>query len=257
MKTSTILIIVIFSGLLFYLSYRGFSEFNSALKEVKTNNSLVTVQVTTTPLSGNFLQTTDGAKINYNYNYSSPYGVILLPQIGKDKSSYLFLEKALNKNGITTISIDFRGMGQSVYSKSFFNFTEKDFNDMQKDVEAAAIYLKQNNVTLIGLIGASIGANHALNYALKYKVSKAVLLSPGLDYRGVTIFNSLNKTFTNLLVYASKEDSYAFVSSEKLEKNYTGDLKFIRLNDKGHGTNMLDLDIINQIVNFFNLNSYN
>ncbi len=257
MKTSTLLLIAVFSGLLFYLAYTGFNELNSTAREVKheallKNNTELTVAAQ--PVQGSFIKTSDGVNLSYTFNKVSNDGIILLPQLGKDKSSYSNLEMYLNKNGITTLSIDFRGMGNTIYSKQLNDFTEQDFASMEKDVEVAVAYFKSNNIRLLGFVGASIGANLAFNFAVNNEIPKAVLLSPGLSYRGISIEGSMNKSFTNILLIASKEDSYSFVSSEKLAKSYEGSINFIKLKDKGHGTNMLDLDIINKIVEFFKKN---
>ncbi|VVB71429.1 Serine aminopeptidase, S33 [uncultured archaeon] len=254
MKTSTLILILISSGILFYLALSGFNQLNSAAQAAKSdfNNSSSTTQIVTIQASGNYIQTIDGANLSFDFNKTSNHGVILLPQIGKDKSSFIALEKELNKNNITTLSIDLRGMGETIYPKQMFQFTDQDFISMQNDVDAAANYLKSNNVQLIGFVGASIGANLAFNFASKHNIGKAVLLSPGLSYRGVSIVDDLNQSNGPiLLIFASNEDTYAFDSSQKIQDNYTGSLTFVKLQNEGHGANMLDSTSISKIVEFF------
>ena len=68
---------------------------------------------------------------------------------------------------------------------------------MVMDVKAAKqILVTQKNVNpnSIAIVGASIGANVALNYAALDPLVKAVvLLSPGLDYKGVTTSNAIKQ----------------------------------------------------------------
>ena len=55
-------------------------------------------------------------------------------------------------------------------------------------MESSLLYLEKQGIDLekIGIIGASIGANLAIEYLFKkIFIKTAILLSPGLDYRGI------------------------------------------------------------------------
>lgn len=92
------------------------------------------------------------------------------------------------------------------------------------------------------VIGASIGANLALlTSAGQPAIRTAVLLSPGLDYRGVTTENSLQQYGARpILIVASEEDTYAADSSRTLAGRAQGESKLEVYNSASHGTRMFD-----------------
>lgn len=107
-------------------------------------------------------------------------------------------------NDYAVLSIDLRGHGESTTSQngntilSFQSFTPDDFNKMIMDVKAAKQFLvtqKNINPNNVAIVGASIGANVALNYAAASdpSIKVVVLLSPGLDYKGVTTSDAIKQ----------------------------------------------------------------
>ena len=123
---------------------------------------------------------------------------------------------------------------------------------MVLDVKAAKDFLSAKGFSEIYLIGASIGANTVLNYAVTDNtIKKLVLLSPGLTYRGVSAEESIRNYKNKILIVASEEDSYSFTSSEKLSEDSAGEIKFLRLINSGHGTNMFaKTDLMNDIIDW-------
>jgi len=109
---------------------------------------------------------------------------------------------------------------------------------MAQDVAAMKSVLESKgaDVTRLAVVGASIGANVAFNYAASDSdVKTAVLLSPGLDYRGLNIVNTrFSKPF---LVVASNDDVYSANSAQEL-KNRNPSASLLIYQDAGHGTNM-------------------
>ena len=90
------------------------------------------------------------------------------------------------------------------------------------------------------VIGASIGANMGLKTAVNLPaINTAILLSPGLDYRGVTTADQI-PLYGNrpLFIIASNEDSYAANSSQQLHDLALGDTKLQLYDGAGHGTTM-------------------
>ena len=93
----------------------------------------------------------------------------------------------------------------------------------------------------VGIVGSSIGSNTALagSQMIPDKVHALVLLSPGLDYKGITTSIPIVKYKNPVMIVASEQDPYAFESSQLLYKWAIGD-KAVRLYDNiGHGTDML------------------
>ncbi len=170
------------------------------------------------------------------YPRKSKEAVILVHMLDSNRKSYNEFARLLNE-AYGVISLDSRGHGES--DLNWKDFTEKDFNNMVKDIKSARDFLAEKGFKDIYLVGASIGANTVLNYAVTdNSVAKIVLLSPGLNYRGVAIDKSIKEYTKSILLISSKEDGYSFSSSEKLFRDSVGDKKFLRLENAGHGTNM-------------------
>ena len=186
--------------------------------------------------------------------------VILLHMLGKDRSTWnTFASTLSQKEGYAVLSIDLRGHGESVKQNngnalSFQSFTPDDYNKMVLDVKAAKQFLitnKNANPNNISIVGASIGANVAINYAALDPTTKSVvLLSPGLNYRGVSTEEAITKYKNNNSVYiaATEGDSEAAEGSKILcEKiNCDGNLKiYSGGGSNSHGTNMFSDQLLN------------
>lgn len=170
------------------------------------------------------------------YKSSGNFSVILLHMLGRNRNDWNDFAKELQSNGYNVLSIDFRGHGES--QLNFKDFSENDFNKMVLDVKAAKEFLKTKNAYNAAIIGASIGANAAINYAAQdNSVKTVILLSPGLNYRGVKTDAAIRLFRNPILILASEGDSYSSESSKKLNsysqsstlKIYDGDLHGIAM----------------------------
>ncbi len=179
-------------------------------------------------------------------NLNSKKGLILLHQLGKNRDSWKPWIAEFQKTH-NVLALDLRGHGQS--SGSFQDFSDDDFNAMKKDVAAAVDSLGKRGIEpkQISIMGASIGANTTQNYVSVNPHDKAILLSPGLNYRGIKLTMKDNAA----LVVVSEEDAYSCDSVRELEK-ISPKSKFIYLKNRGHGTNMLDAKLVKEIVIFLN-----
>ena len=126
------------------------------------------------------LMTSDGIKLaGLFYPGKLDKGVVLLHQLGSNKSSWEPFVKELNKAHYFVLAIDLRGHGESEGT-----LNEQAFLDMIKDAKAGHDFLTNAAITEVAIVGASIGANTALKYCSEKKIA-AVALSPGLDYKGI------------------------------------------------------------------------
>lgn len=178
--------------------------------------------------------TSDGQILAYQLYKAQPgsTGVILLHMLRRTRTDWQSIAEWLQKNGYTVIAPDLRGHGQS--TGKWEEYTAQDFNSMTTDVAAMKSILENEGVQKFAIIGASIGANIAYNYAITDKdVSTIILLSPGLDYRGIQLTGTMNKPF---LAVASKDDQYSAQTAQELAKNSQARIKMY--DDAGHGTNM-------------------
>lgn len=194
------------------------------------------------------LETSDKVQIAYTFEGKGP-AVLLVHMLNNNKTSWAGFSEKLNKAGFSTMAIDLRGHGES--ERSWTTFGEQDFKKMGNDLIAASDYLKQQNVSLVAVIGASIGANLALNFALKQDVKAIVMLSPGLDYRGIKT-DIIKEVKQPVLILSSKGDTYSAQSSQALHQTH-GTLKL--LEGDAHGTRLLDDKLMEDIISWLNENA--
>ncbi len=176
--------------------------------------------------------TEDNLKISGDLYEGGEKGIILLHQYTATKKIWRDFAEKMQENGYSVLAIDFRGHGLS--DLDYDDFSEKDFNNMIYDVKAAKEFLKKDEIIIVG---ASIGANIALKFA--NEVDGVVLLSPGLNYKGIDIEEDASLVNKPVLIVVHDKDKYAYESSMKLEnliKN--GELKTYKGNK--HGTYILD-----------------
>lgn len=188
---------------------------------------------------------------------SLPFGAVLLHMMPADKSSYDNLAQRLSEIGFYTLAIDLRGHGESG-GGDYQKFTDEQHQKSIFDVIAAVDFLRKQNPEMeIGLVGASIGANLAMQYAAANTASFLVLLSPGLNYRGVET-GRLAVAMPDLPVYfmsalddgrvegnaAQTETLYNACASQKKTINI--------LRQGGHGTDMINNnpELANQLVDW-------
>jgi alpha-beta hydrolase superfamily lysophospholipase len=187
-------------------------------------------------------KTEDGFTIKGNLYESEKNAVLMLHQFSLDKSTYDSLAKKFQDANYTALAIDLRGHGESLDKNgvklNYNSFSESDFRSMELDVKAAKEHLEKNGYDLKVLIGASIGANTVVNYASRDdSIEKIVLLSPGMNYKGIDIEKNAPNVTAKALVIASEEDAYSFGSSKALVQ-LMPNAKFRGLKNAGHGTKM-------------------
>ena len=176
----------------------------------------------------------------YTPGGSGPFpGVVLLHMLGSDRQVWddNGIADSLVENGYAVLAVDMRGHGETGNSidwqlapedlrRAWEHFTSLDTVDPQRTA----------------VIGASIGANLALlTGADQPAIRTVILLSPGLDYRGVATEGPLEKYGARpILIVASEEDMYAANSSRTLADLAQGDSRLEMFNGAGHGTRMFN-----------------
>lgn len=161
--------------------------------------------------------------------------VLLLHMLGGERRDWLPLVTPLQQTGYTVLAVDLRGHGATGGGQDW-ELARQDTLDML----AALRQVDGVDPARVGVIGASIGANLALvGCAADAACRTAVLLSPGLDYRGVTTAGAVTQLGERpLLIVASEEDSYAAESSQELDSLAAGPHQLVMLSGAGHGTRM-------------------
>jgi pimeloyl-ACP methyl ester carboxylesterase len=137
------------------------------------------------------LKTIDGIDIVGDYYDGRPSkkGALLLHMMPTDRKSWWDFALQLEDAGFRVFAIDLRGHGESTGGPNGYKkFKNNDHQKSILDIEAGIMFLETEGIELgeIVLVGASIGANLALRYAAEHpEIKAAVLLSPGLNYRGI------------------------------------------------------------------------
>lgn len=201
-----------------------------------------------------FLETKDSIRISANlYKIDNPVSwFVLIHMMPATKESWKdFSEYLLNFN-YRSIAIDLRGHGESDGGpNSYLEFKDEDRQKSILDLDSAVSYIiKEEGATpeKITIVGASIGANLALKYISENKeFKKVVLLSPGLDYRGIKTepLAKLLENSQSVLLVGAKDDERSggnIVSQiRKIESVIPSGVKTeVKIyNDGGHGTDIL------------------
>ncbi|MBI5957170.1 MAG: alpha/beta fold hydrolase [Chloroflexi bacterium] len=179
-------------------------------------------------------------------------GVLLLHQRGSDRSSWDVLAQRLQALNYAVLAIDLRGYGETGGAE--------DWTLAPGDVRATL----QQLATLSGVsperivvIGASVGANLGLNACADYSgCMAAVLLSPGLDYRGITTAEAVARLgFRPMLIAAGENDRNNPADSVTLDGSAAGDHQLVIYPENAHGTALFDVrpELLDLIVNWLSV----
>jgi len=187
------------------------------------------------------LTATDGSKVHAQTTLlkGSKQGVLLVHMMGRDSADWSFLSKKLHQIQFSTIAIDLRGHGKS--AKAGVPLQDGDYLAMLGDLEAGANWLRSKGIDNISCVGASIGANLCAQLGARDpRIVNLVLLSPGLNYKGITSGDAL-KQYGNrpVLLVAAEDDRFAPRSAAALEEVAQGQVHYELFAEGGHGTKML------------------
>jgi len=183
----------------------------------------------------------DGSKVHGSATLvkGSKKGVLLVHMLGRDRTDWSSLARKLHQTKFSTIAIDLRGHGKS--AKAGATLDQSDYSSMLSDLEAGANWLRSKGIEDISCVGASIGANLCAQLGAKDpRIVNLVLLSAGLNYKGITSGDAL-KNYGNrpVLLVAAEDDRFAPRSAAALEEVAQGQVHYELLPEGGHGTKML------------------
>lgn len=178
--------------------------------------------------------------------------ILLLHMMPAVKESWQNFAEKMQKNGFPSLAIDLRGHGESIRQNSII-LNYKDFKDEEHqknilDVVAATEFLQEKGVKNLILCGGSIGANLSLKFIAENpdKASAAILLSPGINYKGIEAIPLAKKIKKehHIFIAAAKDD----VRSNGATADEMADIIFDHLKTEqkkrkifetgGHGTDL-------------------
>jgi len=185
------------------------------------------------------ISASDGLVIQATY-YSAPVrpapGVLLVPMEGTGREVYAALAERLQTAGYAVLAVDLRGYGDTGGAPDWTlaQADTRDALDMMADLPGV-------NRGQLAVVGASTGANIALNTCADFAgCNAAVLLSPGLDYRGITTAGAMARMGQRaVLIVASENDDNNPADSVALDGMATGDHRLEIYPNAGHGTDIL------------------
>ena len=212
------------------------------------------------------LKTADGWTIvgdHYREPQDSP-AVLLLHMMPATRGSWEAFANVLNQNGFGALAIDLRGHGESDGGPDGWrDFKDEDHQGSIEDVRAAIAFQRAEGHKKLFIVGASIGANLALQFlAESGDVSAAVLLSPGIAYRGVMTMPAAPsvRPEQGVFIAAAKDDKRAGGAADEMARQIFGALscrkEFEVFDTGGHGTDLfaahpeLAQKIVNWLRNF-------
>ena len=166
--------------------------------------------------------------------------ILLLHDLGQSRTNWAAFATLLQENGFAALAIDLRGHGDSNRRLTATGaelldahaFVPRDFQDMLIDVNSVANWLENQpgaNPSKTAVIGSGLGANLALRYAtFNEDLGALILLSPGINYRGLRTDDVINKVGNvPLRVVVARFDAFASESAKRLV-----DMR----KEAGHGT---------------------
>jgi pimeloyl-ACP methyl ester carboxylesterase len=164
-------------------------------------------------------------------------GVLLLHMMSTDRTVWGNFPEELAKACYTVLNVDLRGHGQTG--------GEVDWEQAQLDIPQILQALGEMegvNPESLAILGASIGANLALTGGADVPaVRTVVLLSPGLDYAGVTTLDAMERYGERpVLIAVSDQDTYAADSSRQLADAALGEFDLIVYEGTAHGRDMFN-----------------
>jgi len=215
----------------------------------------------------------DGFALSGNYVAAasrSNKGVLMLHQCNADKSMYKDLAIQFATSGFSSMSLDFRGFGEStteelsvmalrakatsrehyfkMYNKLGLGTHRKD------DVEIAYQYLRNKigEKAVISVIGASCGGEQAVILAQKHKPASFIFFSSGMNEQTIGLFDKVSDV--PALMIAAQDDEFTFKSLNKVFLEAKSDQSRI-LSYKGalHGKPLFkhDPELQNLMVQWF------
>jgi pimeloyl-ACP methyl ester carboxylesterase len=209
--------------------------------------------------------TSDGIKIGADLTLPGQSAgsttVVLLHMLGGSRADYTGVASALLSKGFNVASMDFPGHGESQVGAGGTalnrqSFTNADYMKYPADVKQFIQHLKSMPEIAgrqLAIVGASIGADSAIMVGADDPAVKAlVLLSPGLDYRGIQPSSYFQRLGRPALLIAAKDDAYSADSVSKLKALAPGSTVSQVYETGGHGTSLLAShpELTNNIANW-------
>lgn len=175
---------------------------------------------------------------------------VCLPMMGHTTDSYFTLKDSLAAINRRIDSVhftlpawrmfDLRGHGCSIRrgksTLSFETMPDTEFAKYPTDIADAL-----TGTTSLTIIGASIGANTAALLTLETpNIKRLILLSPGLNYRGLEPADAVTAFKGEVLLVASSGDEYSYNSVREMASLNPDHCTLMIFDGNAHGTDIIN-----------------
>ena len=158
--------------------------------------------------------------------------VVLLHMYPADQRSWHDFARALWEDGVSALTVDFRGYGASEGGK--------DTAKIDRDARAALAFARDRGYESVVLVGASMGGTAAIMVAAEEPVAGVITLSAPISFRGLDAKSAAGRVPVPLAVLASRGDTSAADSLATLAERAGLDERHAVLYEgREHGTDML------------------
>jgi pimeloyl-ACP methyl ester carboxylesterase len=178
--------------------------------------------------------------------------VILVHGLNHTHIAWSDLPASLVKAGYAVFALDLRGHGKStitthkhhvswrLFKKEQWPLLSNDINEVIQYFQKGEDYPEVDGKN-VALIGEKLGANVAVYTARDmHEVVKAlILISPGLDYKGIIPSQAIVDYTNPALLITSQDDDYSYQSTERLYNWLLGPKALQVYKKIGDGTDML------------------
>jgi hypothetical protein len=176
--------------------------------------------------------------------------ILLIPQLGKTRDSYpaSFIESLHEQfPESVVVALDMRGHGKSTNLGTYSNFDTAGYKDMKTDVLSVKEYIEPNypDIESYYVVGASMGSTAAiLAGAQDTKIHKMVMISPGMEYQGVSIERACEDYPHDVLAVTSSGDAYSVQSASSMISIRGTAHTFVKTYPgSAHGTDLFDATV--------------
>lgn len=215
-----------------------------------------------------FLDTADHFPVAYELKRTpgAKGAVLLLHGLGTNLDEWYTFGKALRREGWTTLALDLRGHGESIYAgKEEIRWNEmspegrrSSFHDVEAAVKHLKVHVPEAEQNL-WIAGSSFGSSLALVYAASHpEIQGVILLSPGLLFGDISTEEAARSFQSRVLLAAAEDDFGAVREAEELFGWIpSADKKLLTRARGGHGAQMLDEaeDLKKEILEWLNQES--
>jgi pimeloyl-ACP methyl ester carboxylesterase len=173
-------------------------------------------------------KTEDGININGNIFGTGNKWIILSHMYPTDQTSWFDFAQYLAENGYIVLTYDFRGYGKSGGSR--------DISNIDKDLEAAIVFISQYDSEKIFLMGASMGGTASLIVAAREYIDGVISLSSPDEMDSLSALDEVEDIDAPILFIASQGDEDAAASAESLFDMSLEPKEIEILDGNSHGT---------------------